>query len=236
MNAVPRCSSTSRVIGQAARRPRRDLADGRNRKRSTPSFLPEIKQRSPSHRDGIFFFVLIGNKRSIKDEDYVVPQPDNHFIHVSLYTSFGFGIATETGGVRRGCLSRRSAGKPTAAAAAMFVPTSAFRRFSESPKHPIDCPTSFAGTRELVHRSPPVPPRSLYPAPLLLSFLPPSTFSLAALGMANTPPCRGYVSRMRPPLPPAAIHPSPFPRLCHARRRASQYGRQLVQPSPLFLP
>lgn len=34
------------------------------------------------------------------------------------------------------------------ATAAMFVPTSAFRRFSESPKHPIDCPTSFAEPRE----------------------------------------------------------------------------------------
>lgn len=103
----------------------------------------------------------------------------------------------------------------------------AFRRFSESPKHPIDCRTSFAKPRELVHRSPPVPssplslPRFTANAAtacwlllLLLSF-PPSTFSrsLAALGMANTPPCRGYVSRMRPP-PPAAIHPSFLPPFC----------------------
>lgn len=62
-----------------------------------------------------------------------------------------------------------------------------------------------------LHRSPPVPSSSpLYsPAPgtALRYSLSPSTFSLAALGMANTPPCRGYVSRMRPP-PPAAIHPT----------------------------
>lgn len=61
-----------------------------------------------------------------------------------------------------------------------------------------------------LHRSPPVPSSTpLYPPGSSLS---PSTFSLAALGMANTPPCRGYVSRMRPP-PPAAIHPShpPYP-------------------------
>lgn len=85
------------------------------------------------------------------------------------------------------------------------------RRFSESPKHPIDCPTSFAENREA--RATPVTSRTLLlpaltpPGTALLYSLSPSTFSLAALGMANTPPCRGYVSRMRPP-PPAAIHPT----------------------------
>lgn len=50
--------------------------------------------------------------------------------------------------------------------------------------------------------------------------------------MANTPPCRGYVSRMRPPPPPTTTHPS----LVYVMLGASQYGRQLIQPSPLFLP
>lgn len=187
---------------------------------------------------GLFFFFRFGDSEINALSETGLNRASARRLSYTRFAirEFRFRRRARDRGVRRGCPSRRSAGKPTAAAAAMFVPTSAFRRFSESPKHPIDCPTSFAGTRELVHRSPPVPPRSLYPAPLLLSFLPPSTISLAALGMANTPPCRGYVSRMRPPLPPAAIHPSPFPRLCHARRRASQYGRQLVQPSPLFLP
>lgn len=41
---------------------------------------------------------------------------------------------------------------------------------------------------------------------------PPST-PFEALGMANTPPCRGYVSSMRPtpPPPPFSSHPHPLP-------------------------
>ena len=134
------------------------------------------------------------------------------------------------------------------------------RRFPESPKHPIDCSTSLAEPSWYTGHLPftscssrystlsiSVPPflRSTLPSQssctslsvclsvslcLSLSFL--HLPSRAALGMANTPPCRGYVSRMRPPPPPTTTHPS----LVYVMLGASQYGRQLVQPSPLFLP
>ena len=136
------------------------------------------------------------------------------------------------------------------------------RRFPESPKHPIDCSTSLAEPSWYTGHLPCTSCSSrysslllsssvrlsLYPSLFLRSSIPHSHPSLAislslslsflhlpsraALGMANTPPCRGYVSRMRPPPPPTTTHPS----LVYVMLGASQYGRQLIQPSPLFLP
>lgn len=120
---------------------------------------------------GLFFFFFssfvstIGNKRLSSAGDGIISRAPARRLSYTRFaiTSFRFRQrARDRGGyVFRGCPSRRRARgeRRTAVAAAMFAPTSAFRRFSESPKHPIDCPTSFAGTRELVHRSPPVPPR-----------------------------------------------------------------------------
>lgn len=45
-SAGPTHSATTQAQGRVAPRPRRDLAGGCNRKRSTPSFLPEIKAPS----------------------------------------------------------------------------------------------------------------------------------------------------------------------------------------------
>lgn len=117
------------------------------------------------------------------------------------------------------------------------------RQFPESPKHPIDCPTGLA--EPCWYPGPPFHPLLCYPA-LLSVPLPPSLFltpvlyprppSAAALGMANTPSCRVYVSGMRPPPPLLYPHSPIHPSLVHVMLGASQYGRQLTQPSPLFLP
>lgn len=92
------------------------------------------------------------------------------------------------------------------------------RQFPESPKHPIDCPTGLA--EPCWYPGPPIPPTPHAIQRCSLSLFLSSVFyprppSAAALGMANTPPCRVYVSGMRPPPPLFCPHP-PFPRSCHA--------------------
>jgi len=214
-----------RVPDRAARRPQRDLADGRSQKRSTPSFLPGIKNNGLPFFTARFISCLSTGNR-------IVPHR--------------YDFDARHLGVRRGTQDFEEARRGERALRPCLCQRRLSRWFSESPKHPIDCPTSFAENREA--RATPVTSRTLLRPALsprhrssLLSF----PVHLLARGIRNgehaavqrlREPHATTSARRHPPIPSSLSSPSLPPVLCHARRRASQYGRQLVQPSPLFLP